>query len=184
MSKLPDKAKKVFNGVIFDVYQWEQEMYDGSTETFEMLGREPACDILAISEGKKILLSHQSQPNKEDFYSLFGGRIEEQEEPLIGAKRELLEESGYESDEWELLRIYQPVHKIDWSNYFYIARNCKKTSDQKLDSGEKIEIIECDFDEFIRIVKSEKYSGKELVLDIYRMEEAGELEEFKRKMLS
>lgn len=35
--KLPPQAKKVFTGQIFDVYQWEQEMYDGSFETFEML---------------------------------------------------------------------------------------------------------------------------------------------------
>ena len=37
--KLPEQAKKVFDGEIFDVYQWDQEMYDGSTETFGNGGR-------------------------------------------------------------------------------------------------------------------------------------------------
>ena len=35
--KVPKQAKRVFKGVIFDVYQWEQEMFDGTKEIFEKL---------------------------------------------------------------------------------------------------------------------------------------------------
>lgn len=179
--KIPPNAKKVFDGIIFDVYQWEQEMFDGTKETFEMLKRPNTIEVIA-TEGDKILLSKQSQPNKSDFYSLFGGRAEEGEEPLNTAKRELLEESGLKSENWELLKTYTPIHKIDWSIYMYVARNCVKTSEQKLDAGEKIVIIECTFDEFIKIVESDKYWGNELVLDVLRMRVDGKLEEFKRKI--
>ncbi len=34
---IPDHATCVFRGMLFDVYQWQQEMFDGSIETFEML---------------------------------------------------------------------------------------------------------------------------------------------------
>lgn len=34
---IPDHAKCVFKGVIFDVYQWEQKLYNGTTTTFEKL---------------------------------------------------------------------------------------------------------------------------------------------------
>src|SRR5882757_3955251 len=101
--KIPPQAKKVFQGVIFSVYQWQQEMFDGSTETFEMLKRPNTIEVIA-TQGDKILISRQSQPNKENFYSLFGGRAEEGEDPLVTAKRELLEESGLESDDWELFK--------------------------------------------------------------------------------
>ncbi len=37
--KIPPNAKRVFKGIIFDVYQWQQKMFDGSKETFEMLKR-------------------------------------------------------------------------------------------------------------------------------------------------
>jgi ADP-ribose pyrophosphatase len=70
--KIPKEAKLVFKGVIFDVYQWQQKMFDGSFETFEMLKRPNTVEIIA-TQGDKILLSHQSQPNKKDFLSLFGG---------------------------------------------------------------------------------------------------------------
>lgn len=181
--KIPDKAKRVFKGKIFEVYQWQQEMFDGSFETFEMLKRVSSNEIIATM-GDKILLSHQSQPNKHDFYSLFGGRAEENEDPLLAAKRELLEEAALESDDWELINTYEPLHKMDWQIYSYVARNCKKVGSQKLDSGEKIDIIECSFEEFIKIVKSEKYWGNELLLEIYKMESEGKLEDFRKKLFS
>lgn len=181
--KIPNNAKRVFKGIIFDVYHWEQKMFDGSTATFEMLKRPNTIEIIA-TQGDKIFLSHQSQPNKPDFYSLFGGRGEENEEPLVTAKRELLEESGLESDDWELLKVYEPMHKIDWQLYMFVAKNCKKVSQQKLDAGEKIEMVECTFDEFIKIVESDKYWGNELVLDILKMKQNNsKLEDFKRKIL-
>lgn len=180
--KIPLEAKLVFKGIIFDVYQWKQKLFDGSFSTFEMLKRPNTIEIIAI-EGNKILLAHQSQPNKLNFYSLFGGRGEENEEPLQTAKRELLEEAGLESQDWKLLKIYEPMHKIDWKVYLLIARNCKKTTGHNLDAGEKIETVEYTFEEFIQLVESDKYWGNELVLDVLRMkQDKQKLEEFKKKI--
>lgn len=181
--KVPQTAKRVFKGIIFDVYQWRQKMFDGSSSTFEMLKRANTVEAIAVKDGK-ICLSFQSQPNKKDFYSLFGGRGEEGEDSLVTAKRELLEESGLTSDNWELFKQYQPLHKIDWDIYTYIAKDCKKAATQKLDNGEQIEIKECSFEQFIDIVLSDKYWGNELVLDILRLKDQGKLEELKTKILA
>jgi ADP-ribose pyrophosphatase len=180
--KVPPKAKRVFKGIIFDVYQWQQKMFDGSQKTFEIIKKNYTAEVIAIKDGK-IVLSHQSQPTKKDFYAIFGGRINEGEEPLAAAKRELLEESGMTSDTWELYKIYQPVYKLDWDVYIYIAKNCKKTADLKLDSGEKSETKTCSFAEFVDIVLSDKYWGDELVLDVLRMKDKGTLNNFKSKLL-
>lgn len=181
--KIPKEAKRVFKGVIFDVYQWQQKMFDSSYETFEALKRSNTIEIIATS-GDKILLSHQSQPNKENFYSLLGGRGEEGEEPLETAKRELLEEAGLVSDDWEFRAVYDPFYKIDWNIYSFIARNCKKVQDQELDPGEKIEVIEKSFEEFLDIVLSDSYWGNELVIDILKMKFNNRLEQFKKKLFS
>jgi len=37
--KLTSQAQRVFKGIIFDVYQWKQKMFDGSQGIFEMLKR-------------------------------------------------------------------------------------------------------------------------------------------------
>jgi ADP-ribose pyrophosphatase len=181
--KIPPEAKRVFKGIIFDVYHWQQKMFDGTEETFEMLKRVNTIEVIAIKDGK-ICISHQSQPTKKDFYSLFGGRGEEGEDPLTTAKRELLEESGMTSDNWKLYKSYHPFHKIDWEIFTFIAKDCKKISEAKLDPGEKIEIKKLTFDEFIEYVLSDKYWGNEIVIDILRMKDNGTLEDFKNKLLS
>jgi len=99
---LPKHAKKVFTGEIFDVYQWEQEMYDGSTVIFEKIKRADTVSVIPITTEQKILISHEEQPGLKPFYGVFGGRIEPEENPLSAAKRELLEETGYQSDKWKL----------------------------------------------------------------------------------
>lgn len=181
--KIPPQAKKVFTGQIFDVYQWEHKLFDGSFATFERLKRPGTTDVIATKEGK-IILCIQSQPTKSNYYSLFGGRVEKNEEHLIAAKRELLEESGMQSDSWELYKSYQPLNRIDWDVSIFIARNCVKVAPQKLDAGEKIEIIECTFDEFIEITMKDNFAQRELAFDILRMKVSGTLDKFRERLFS
>lgn len=150
----PKKAKKVFSGVIFDVYQWEQHMYDGSTATFERLTRLDSAEIIAVTKEGNILIQRQQQPDKDNwFLCLNGGGIEKDEDPLEGAKRELLEESGYTSDDWKLLNTFTGFSKLHWNLHVYVARDCTYVQDQQLDSGERIEIQEVTFDAFIDFVE-------------------------------
>jgi 8-oxo-dGTP pyrophosphatase MutT (NUDIX family) len=180
--KIPPQAKKVFKGVIFDVYQWEQEMFDGSKTIFERLKRPYTAEVIPVYNGK-ILIALQEQSAHLLGYSLFGGRVDEGENELSAAKRELLEEAGLASEDWELFETYDTGSKIDWKVYYYIARNCKKIAEQKLDAGEKIEIKAVTFAEFINIVASGETHDHQLVADILRMKlEPSKLEEFKKKL--
>lgn len=112
----PDHAKEVFTGEIFTIYQWEQEMYNGQVQVFESAVRSNTATVIAITENEQILRQIQEQPHKPaPFYSLPGGRIERGEDALEGAKRELLEETGYASDDWEELAHYAPSGKIEWT---------------------------------------------------------------------
>jgi hypothetical protein len=43
---IPEHAKKVFAGKTFDVYHYEQKMFDGSTQIFEKLKRNHSVDII------------------------------------------------------------------------------------------------------------------------------------------
>jgi ADP-ribose diphosphatase len=180
--KLPPNAKKVFQGKIFSVHQWEQEMYDGSKATFEMLKRPGTIQIIPTA-GKTVYLSYEEQPTKPRSYTLFGGRQEPDEEPLFTAKRELLEETGLESDDWELVKTYNYEGKIEWPIYLYVARHCKKVADQHLDPGEKIDIKEVSFEQFVEIVSAENFWGGIIANDILRMRlEPEKLADFKKRL--
>ena len=108
--------------------------------------------------------------------------MDEGEEPLEAAKRELKEEGGLASENWELYDTFEPMAKFDWNMYLFIARNCKKVAGQHLDAGEKIELMEVSFDEFVQIVQSKEFWGKELALHLFRLEKEGKLNEFKHRL--
>jgi len=175
--KLPKQAKKVFDGEIFDVYQWQQEMFDGTKETFEMLKRPNTVNVIA-TEGDRIVTLEQEQPVLGSFLSLIGGRQDEGEEPLETAKRELLEESGRTSNDWELFATYEPYSKIEWTVFVYIARNSKKIQDQNLDAGERITENQVDFDTFVQKVIAGEIREKDFNYQMARMTKS-ELEDFR-----
>lgn len=162
LQKLPNGVEKVFEGVIFDVYQWEQEQFDGSKKTFELLKRPDTVIVIAVTDDKKIIVSKQEQPGKAPFIGMLGGRVDEGEDPLAAAKRELLEESGMTSDDWSVLNAQQVTSKIDWVIYTFIARGVKRIKEQNLDSGEKISLQEMVWDEFVSLVSHEDFRDIEL----------------------
>lgn len=164
---LPKTAKRVFKGVIFDVYQWKQKMFDGSIETFEKLKRPDIVNVLPIVNGK-IILTQQQQPGAEPFIGCLGGRIDKNETPLRAAARELLEESGLKAGKLILWQAVNPLPKIDCAIYTFIAKNCVKVSGQSLDSGERIKLISVTFDEFVKLVADEHYRDWEISLKIFR----------------
>jgi ADP-ribose pyrophosphatase len=181
--KRPEGAKKVFSGVSHSVYHWNQEMFDGSFETFETIDRADSAQVVAISDGK-ILIAQEQQPAGASFYTLPGGRIDNNEDVESCAKRELLEETGYESNDWEFMYSYSPSSKMDWEINTYIARDCKKVADQKLDAGEKIEVLRVDFDQFEDVVFSDHFRDKGFTMKLLKMKFLDEekYEEFKQKL--
>lgn len=163
---LPRNARRVFKGEIFDVYQWSQKMFDGTTQTFEMLKRQDTVEIMALlnpeeqrqladgwrkngiqvveplrvsKEEMKILVTYQTQPHQNWFYAYPGGRVDETDEnELAAAKRELQEESGIACKSWKLLEAHQPFAKADWLVYTFLTTGLEQIGEQCLDGGEKI----------------------------------------------
>lgn len=150
---VPDNAKKVFSGKIFDVFQWEQELYDGSKATFEMLKRPDTIQVIALKD-EQIVILRDEQPGRGPLLCLPGGRPEQTDASWEeAAKRELLEETGMTFTSWKLINVEQPVRKIEWFGPVYLATDFESQGEQTLDvGGEKIEVREVPFQNFKDIV--------------------------------
>jgi len=147
---IPDVAELKYKGVIFDVYQWEQKLYDGTSATFEMLRRTDTVLVIAI-DGDKLLCAHEKQPPNIVRQGLMGGRVDPGEDWEQAAKREVLEESGLKFKNWRLVSVAQPVSKIEWFVPLFVAWDVESKINAEPGPGEIIEIEELQFSDFRKL---------------------------------
>ena len=80
------------------------------------------------------------------------------DEAFAAAKRELMEETGYESDDWKhLLTI--PSDATISNNYahLFIAKNCRKTSGQSLDEAEFLNVEKYSSDQIDELIRAGRF---------------------------
>jgi ADP-ribose pyrophosphatase len=77
------------------------------------------------------------------------------ETALEGAKRELLEETGYVSDDWKfLLKIPSNATMADNYANIFVAKNCRKVAGQNLDDTEFLNVHLYNRDEIDEMIQS------------------------------
>lgn len=161
---IPKGAKKVFSGVIYDVYQWQQEMFDGSFETFEMAKRADTVSVIPI-KGDKLVALRQTQPGwSASKYGFPGGRVDEEDDsPLEAIKRELKEETGLTFKTWKLVGVQQREEKIEWFHYKFIATELEGKGEPHIDVGEQIEILEVGFEKAKEMAEKDPRMGAGII---------------------
>lgn len=135
---IPESARIVHKGVIFDVYQWDQEQFDGSMALFERIRRADTVLAICIVDGK-IIVQQDEQPHRGVKTKIPGGRIDPEDGSTLEAvKREVLEETGYKFADWRLVEVTKPEDKIDWFVYIYVASGVTSKDATSQDAGERI----------------------------------------------
>lgn len=182
MALIPENANKVFSWKTFDVYQWEQEMFDWSKKIFEKLKRNDSVDIVAIDKNNSIYILEEQHPWREPFFWLVWWTCEDWETSIETARRELLEETWLESNDWELFWSYTRSSRIDHKSNIFIARNCNKIQEQNLDAWEKIKVRIVNWNDFLNIIANPKFRVQEFALEVLREIFLWKEEELKNKL--
>lgn len=164
---VPPHARRVYSGAVLDVWRWEQEMFDGSTEVYERAWRADTVTIIPVV-GNSILIQHQEQPLRGAFISLPGG-VCESDSPEEDARREFLEETGHTAQTWIPFMVWStPDAKMLWANHYFIAKDCTKIQEIAPDSGEKISLDTVSFDVFIALADDPLWRHRDLVPTLLR----------------
>ena len=109
-----------------------------------------AAIVALTADGKVVLKKEYRHCYGQELIEIPAGVLETSEDPIQAAKRELQEETGYKSEKWTYLgKTIESSAKLTNYMYIYLAEDCKKVCNQKLDYGEDIEVLEVGLEEAV-----------------------------------
>jgi len=114
-----------------------------------------AAMICALTKDERVILkSEYRYACDEEVIECPAGMFEKDEvDPLDVAKRELLEETGYESSDWIYLgATWESTSKLTNRMHLFLARDCVKTGMQHLDQNEHIDLMEVSLEAAVEMV--------------------------------
>ena len=156
------KAHTVYTGHIISLRNDDVVLPDGRDAKREYVCHRGGASVLAVDDENYVYLVRQFRyPYREVLVEIPAGKLEEGEEAIVTARRELEEEVGLIADEISPLGLIYPTPGYTNENlYVFLARGLKKT-EMRLDDGEFINVERVPFDEVLkRVMSGEIKDGK------------------------
>ena len=100
-------------------------------------------NILPVTDEGRIVLIRQYRPGLDRvLWEIPAGAMDPHEKPLHAAKRELVEETGYEGGAWKLIGTFSPNPGTHSNlSYSFLASGVHPSKPQRLDRTEDIEVV-------------------------------------------
>lgn len=130
-------------------FDWKVNPRNAHTIKATVLESPDWVNVVAITPDEKVVIVRQHRfGTGRSTTEIPAGIVEPDESSGEAAIRELLEETGYTSDEWEYLGFVEPNPAfIDNRCHHWVARNARKTAEPALDQGEALTVATMSLDE-------------------------------------
>lgn len=162
------KSSLVFRGQLLEVRSDEVCLPDNSTTVREYIRHPGAVIVIAMPGEGRVLMERQFRyPLGRHFYELPAGKIDDGEDHLQTAKRELREETGYEAQSWRHLGTTHPcVGYSDERIELYLARGLRHVGHAR-DETEFLEVFELAVSEAFAWVRSGKITDSKTIVALF-----------------
>jgi len=175
MNELPEtwtrtKTKEIANCRVFKVREdFCKRESDGVEHNFFVIENPDWVNIIALTEEIAVVLIEQFRHGTQEItLEIPGGMVDRGEQAEMTARRELIEETGYSSNEFVFLGKSRPNPAIqtNWI-YYYLALNCKKTEETAFDEHESVVTKLVPLAEIDNLIKSGGISHSLVVAGFY-----------------
>jgi 8-oxo-dGTP pyrophosphatase MutT (NUDIX family) len=124
------------------VFRVDRLVYPALPRDVFVFGCSDWCNVLAETESGDLVMVWQYRFGTDALsLEIPGGVIDPGEAPEAAAKRELLEETGYEASSFELVSVCEPNPALQGNRCFtYLARGAKPTGQTAFDDLEDLEL--------------------------------------------
>jgi ADP-ribose pyrophosphatase len=153
------KSEEIFTGKIISLHLQDVELPNGKQAKREIIKHPGAVAIIALTDENKVVMVEQYRKALErTIVEIPAGKLEKGEDPKYCARRELEEETGYESNSLELLTsFYTSPGFANEIVHVYLAKGLtKKENAAGLDEDEFVNLEELTLEEAIEYVTEQK----------------------------
>ena len=136
-------SQRMFDGKLLHVRSDEVRLPDGDVATREYIVHPGAVLMIPVHDDGRIVVVRQFRyPLNRVMLEFPAGKLDPGEEPLATAKRELVEETGFEARTWTPLGVVHTVVSYSTEKIeFFLAQGLRNVG-AKLDHGEFLEAID------------------------------------------
>jgi ADP-ribose pyrophosphatase len=155
-------------GRVFDVTTENISLSNGTTVDMDIIRHPGAAAIVAVTDNRQVLMLRQYRHAiGKTMWEIPAGTREADEDPLVCAKRELTEETGYDARQWDQLGAITPVPGYsDERIFLYLARDLT-VSTQNLDADEIIQVQKVPFEEVIDLITKGQIEDAKTIAAIF-----------------
>lgn len=124
--------------------------------------------IPLTSDGKVVMVRQYRHGIREVTLEVPGGLVGPGDTPVEAARRELLEETGYEAGDIRLIGVAHPQPAVLNNQHFaFLATNVHPTTTPHLDEGEDIEVVLVPLSEVQRKIAEGEITNAMVILAFY-----------------
>jgi ADP-ribose pyrophosphatase len=135
-------GEDIYGGIFLNMKRDQVRLPDGQIAAREYLTHPGAVAVVALLDDGRVLLERQYRyPIAKACIEIPAGKLELGEDPLLCARRELEEETGYTARKWSFIKRIHPV--ISYSTEFidiYLAQDLTPGA-SKLDDEEFLDVF-------------------------------------------
>lgn len=142
--------KEIYNGRVIKLSVEEVLLPNGERSIREIIEVRDSVGVVALTKDNKILMIKQFRKAIEkEIIEIPAGCIDEGEDALVAAKRELLEETGYGLGEFTLINnFYSSPGTNRTTHSIYFAKDVEKVNENlELDNDEFLVVCEMTIEE-------------------------------------
>ena len=163
------KRTDIFKGRVFEVSLDDIELCNGEKATREVVWHNGGTACVAVDNNKDIYLVKQWRyPFEKELLEIPAGKLEPGEEPIVCAKRELLEETGLDSKDIEfLIEMYPTPGYGSEKLTLFLTREFDEKS-QNLDEGEFLDVVKMPFEKALEMVLNGQIKDAKTQIGIMR----------------
>ncbi len=161
----------MYDGSFIKVRKDHVRLPDGQVHTREYIVHPGAVAILAMLDNGNLVMERQFRyPLRREFIELPAGKIDNDEDILLCAQRELLEETGYVASEWtHLATVWPCIGYADERMEYFLARGLAHQGSQ-LDDGELLEVFELPLPEAIEWIRQGRINESKTIVGLFWLE--------------